>query len=203
MLSPILATQVGVFGKSPPPLRGAIAESPPPPAAVAADSEFYQSYQKSVLQSRKPFALGKGFLDPAIEVHRVSCPTWTPSGHLLDTFWTLLDTFWTPSGHPLDTQTLVVLVFRHVRSLKPRSDGQDKRRWLDAGAGTCGTMEYLSSKGFEVHGVELSPSNNSVCDGFLAEQRLLAAPLHRIPFPNNTFDLVWSSEVRACREGCA
>mmetsp|Transcript_44253 Transcript_44253/g.73702 ORF Transcript_44253/g.73702 Transcript_44253/m.73702 type:complete len:301 (+) Transcript_44253:146-1048(+) len=108
---------------------------------VTADGEFYEAYHKSVLQSRKPFALDKGFIDPVIKVYR------------------------------------------------------NKKRWLDAGAGTCGTMEHLIKKGFQVSGVELSPSNNTACNQFLKQNRLKAAPLHQIPFANKTFDLVWSSEV--------
>jgi hypothetical protein len=35
------------------------------------DGECYEAYHKSVLQSRKPFALDKGFIDPVIKVYRV------------------------------------------------------------------------------------------------------------------------------------
>lgn len=110
-------------------------------ALSSADKEFYSKYQKSVLHDRKPFALDKGFLDPAIRYH------------------------------------------------------SDKKLWLDAGAGTCGTMRHLKSKGVKVFGVELSEVCKSECADLAKQGEVFSSGLDAIPFPSRHFDLVWSSEV--------
>ncbi|KAK3249482.1 hypothetical protein CYMTET_2560 [Cymbomonas tetramitiformis] len=73
---------------------------------------------------------------------------------------------------------------------------QDKRRWLDAGAGQCGTIAHLVSRGIiEAYGTELSNPTTTECRTYVEDGMVKQAPLHRIPFPTSHFDLVWSSEV--------
>eukprot|EP00240_Pyramimonas_obovata_P006059 CAMPEP_0118938856 /NCGR_PEP_ID=MMETSP1169-20130426/27267_1 /TAXON_ID=36882 /ORGANISM="Pyramimonas obovata, Strain CCMP722" /LENGTH=325 /DNA_ID=CAMNT_0006882951 /DNA_START=123 /DNA_END=1100 /DNA_ORIENTATION=+ len=105
------------------------------------DSEFYTKYQSSVLHSRKPFAIDKGF------------------------FMTVEKYY------------------------------SDKNLWLDAGAGTCGTMKAISDAGHSVFGVELSDVCRTECSSLARQGKVFSTGLNEIPFPDRYFDLVWSSEV--------
>mmetsp|Transcript_18458 Transcript_18458/g.40366 ORF Transcript_18458/g.40366 Transcript_18458/m.40366 type:complete len:271 (+) Transcript_18458:1062-1874(+) len=105
------------------------------------DNEFYRQYQSAVLQSRKPFAIDKGFFAAVEKYH------------------------------------------------------SDKNLWLDAGAGTCGTMKAISRMGHTVFGVELSDVCRTECNRLANDGKVFATGLNNIPFPDRYFDLVWSSEV--------
>lgn len=72
---------------------------------------------------------------------------------------------------------------------------KDKELWLDAGAGTCGTMRALKTEGIDVYGVELSDVCNTECRQFAKQGLVFSTGLNKIPFPSRTFDLVWSTEV--------
>ena len=72
---------------------------------------------------------------------------------------------------------------------------QDKQRWLDAGAGNCGTMQAVAKAGFDVVGVELSDIKTTPCAPLAAQGRVTQGPLHEIPHEGRTFDLVFTSEV--------
>jgi len=102
---------------------------------------FYTSYQSSVLNGRKPFAIDKGFFN------------------IVEQYYS------------------------------------NKKIWLDAGAGTCDTMKEIEKNGHEVFGVELSDVCITRCNNYARSGQVLSAGLDEIPFPSNSFDLVWSTEV--------
>ena len=64
-----------------------------------------------------------------------------------------------------------------------------------AGAGTCGIMELLESLGKDVYGVEVSDVRTTMCARMHQKGLVYQAPLHDIPYGDNMFDLVISSEV--------
>ena len=105
------------------------------------DRDFYTSYQSSVLNSRKPFAVDKGFFN------------------IVEQYYF------------------------------------NKKIWLDAGAGTCGTIREIEKKGHKVFGIELSDVCTTRCNNYARSGQVLSAGLDNIPFPSNSFDLVWSTEV--------
>jgi len=69
------------------------------------------------------------------------------------------------------------------------------RTWLDAGAGTCGTMEALLKFGRRAVGVELSDVSQTTCSPLHRAGLVKQGPLHKIPYPGRAFDVVFSSEV--------
>ena len=71
----------------------------------------------------------------------------------------------------------------------------NKKIWLDAGAGTCGTIREIEKKGHKVFGIELSDVCTTRCNNYARSGQVLSAGLDNIPFPSNSFDLVWSTEV--------
>ena len=71
----------------------------------------------------------------------------------------------------------------------------DSRLWFDGGAGTCGTMEALAAAGKDVKGVEISDVRKTSCAGMARQGRVVQGTLDRIPYPDDAFDVVFSSEV--------
>uniref|UniRef100_A0A061S1W0 Methyltransferase type 11 domain-containing protein n=1 Tax=Tetraselmis sp. GSL018 TaxID=582737 RepID=A0A061S1W0_9CHLO len=56
-------------------------------------------------------------------------------------------------------------------------------------------MEAAIKAGRRVRGVELSDVSQTTCRELHRQGLVQQGPLHKIPFPNSTFDLVFTSEV--------
>ena len=67
--------------------------------------------------------------------------------------------------------------------------------WFDGGAGTCGTMDALLNAGKDVKGVEISDVRKTSCAGMYNAGRVVQGTLDKIPYPDDAFDVVFSSEV--------
>jgi len=67
--------------------------------------------------------------------------------------------------------------------------------WFDGGAGTCGVMEGALKAGKQIHGIELSDVSQTTCKELYKQGLVKQGPLNDIPYPSNSFDLVFSSEV--------
>mmetsp|Transcript_39065 Transcript_39065/g.124369 ORF Transcript_39065/g.124369 Transcript_39065/m.124369 type:complete len:235 (+) Transcript_39065:1965-2669(+) len=65
---------------------------------------------------------------------------------------------------------------------------------LDAGAGNCAATRQIASAGKDVRAVEFSQFAVKKLCADLGD-RVVAAPLKNLPYPNSSFDLVFSSEV--------
>lgn len=70
-----------------------------------------------------------------------------------------------------------------------------KIKWLDAGAGTCGTMREIAKRGHDVYGIDVSNVCVTECGDLARSGKVFSAGLSDIPFPSDSFDLVWSTEV--------
>jgi len=69
-------------------------------------------------------------------------------------------------------------------------------RWLDVGAGQCGVMRKLVEAGKEVYGAEFSPAAiERYCGDLAAKGLIVNAPMDAVPYADNSFDVVFSSEV--------
>uniref|UniRef100_A0A7R9XNI0 Methyltransferase type 11 domain-containing protein n=1 Tax=Polyblepharides amylifera TaxID=1486889 RepID=A0A7R9XNI0_9CHLO len=66
---------------------------------------------------------------------------------------------------------------------------------MDAGAGTCGTMQALRQVGRYVVGVELSDVSQTTCSPLFKMGLVKQGPLNRIPYPDHAYDVVFTSEV--------
>lgn len=69
-------------------------------------------------------------------------------------------------------------------------------RWLDAGTGNCDVLRQLLGSGYDAFGTDLSEySLNQACPDLVKEGKAKAVPLHKLPFPDGYFDVVFSSDV--------
>ena len=67
---------------------------------------------------------------------------------------------------------------------------------LDAGAGQCRVTRALLSANYEVKGVELSKGSlDEFCQDLVERKIVFHTGLDALPFPNSSFDVVFSSEV--------
>jgi SAM-dependent methyltransferase len=92
---------------------------------------------------------------------------------------------------------IVSFVFRN-RPKKARSE----IRILEVGCGTGNNVWYLSREGFSVSGIDGSPEAISYASQRLKEDRLAAdlrvGDFTQLPFPENTFDLVYDRGSLTC-----
>mmetsp|Transcript_47598 Transcript_47598/g.90846 ORF Transcript_47598/g.90846 Transcript_47598/m.90846 type:complete len:427 (-) Transcript_47598:263-1543(-) len=80
---------------------------------------------------------------------------------------------------------------RHIHQFYPTA-----RTILDAGAGQCKVVRNLTASGLEAYGTEMSRASLDLhCSDLVRIGRVKQATLDSIPFNNNQFDLVFSSEV--------
>ncbi|KAK3238500.1 hypothetical protein CYMTET_51493 [Cymbomonas tetramitiformis] len=83
---------------------------------------------------------------------------------------------------------------KHVPLIKrfyPRT-----RKVLDAGAGQCKVIHKLQDAGLMAYGVELSTSSlTEYCEDLVESGKVKQGPLQAIPFQDDEFDLVFTSEV--------
>lgn len=69
-------------------------------------------------------------------------------------------------------------------------------RWLDAGCGQCGVVEFLRANHIEAFGVEVNAAALEMyCHALVANNTVKQGSLAEIDFPDNFFDVVFSSEV--------
>ena len=75
--------------------------------------------------------------------------------------------------------------------------GQTYNRILDAGCGQCSVVSYLTQLHRDAYGVELSTASleHKDCPPLMATGRVKQSSLTNIPFVDDYFDLVFSSEV--------
>jgi len=98
-----------------------------------------------------------------------------------------------------DSQGIVqVKPSRRVIDLVPLLRQEQVRKVLDHGCGTGRHVKYLFDQGFEVYGTDYSRSAIEICRrlvgvGYAAN--LVVSDMSLIPFPNNHFDCVISSQV--------
>ena len=67
---------------------------------------------------------------------------------------------------------------------------------LDAGCGSADVVRYLLSKGYEAKGIELSSGVlNEYARDLLKNNTVSQGSLKKLPYSNNSFDVIFSSEV--------
>lgn len=75
--------------------------------------------------------------------------------------------------------------------------GEARQKVLDAGCGQCAVVSYLTRLGRDAYGVEVSQAalDSQACPPLLEAGRVKQGTLANVPFPDNYFDLVFSSDV--------
>lgn len=68
--------------------------------------------------------------------------------------------------------------------------------WMEAGSGECGLVRHMLERNLSVKGVEISQAAiNQGCPDLFSQGIVMRSSLTDIPFPDNAFDMVFSSEV--------
>jgi len=129
------------------------------------DVAFYTQYQKDVIEQKLPYPIIKGFFNQTLE--------------------------WFGAGERASSAAEGVWVTQETQTEEFRR----RQRWLDGGAGNCGVLRALRERGVDAMGAELSDIHASPCAPFAREGLCVQSPLHELPFPDRTFDVVFSTEV--------
>jgi len=104
------------------------------------------------------------------------------------------DEAWTKGGYPAQSCWGCRFVKDVIRRLE--STGTPIRHILDAGTGNCALVRKLRNMGLQAVGIELSEeAMTQSCPDLLKEGFVESGSLTSIPYEDNSFDLVFSSDV--------